>query len=346
MGTREQAGPAMQKRIDPGDPVSHTLQKDPPDTFQCVGRRKTHKISSGETMKLQQKSKIRAASLIIIVAVATILIAGCTDAPHVGQKTTVSDGARQGGQKSVTLPATSPAARQTGTVSPVPTTPACAYPPLNPWTWVPESYSSSGKMALPPAPGILVSKADLFGTPSLKWDEYEYSQQIKGLPDSYGTSRMTKTVEMNNGLSVIHENHTYGLHLEGTTGGIWDATIDDMYYDTYGNMQSMHRRVIKDGRFLEDRDYPPVDMNRGTPDCTGEIFSPGYTYLGTDFVTVPAGAYPDAMKYSQKNADDPEYSKNTTTTYWFAHEVPVPVKWVINDPDKGLLFTYELKGWG
>jgi len=199
---------------------------------------------------------------------------------------------------------------------------------------------------MPPAPGTFVSKADLFGTPSLKWDEYAYSQQIKGLPDSSGISRVTKTVEMNNGLSVIHENHTYGLHVEGNGDGIWDITMDDMYYDAYGNMQSMHRRVIKDGSLLEDRDYPPADMNRGTPDCTGSIFSPVYTYLGTDSITVPAGTYPDAMKYFQKITDDPDYRKNATITYWFAHEVPVPVKWVLEDHDKGLMFTYELKGWG
>lgn len=287
-------------------------------------------------MKKQQKFRRGIACLLLIIVIATLITAGCTD--------TISAG--QGGQSPVTPPTSLSTARQTGTISPVPTTPACAYPPLNPWTWVPESYSSSGKTTRPPAPGTLVSKADLFGTPSLNWEEYEYSQQIKGLPDSYGTSRVEMTVEDNNGLSAIHENHTYGLHTEGDTVGIWDTTMDDMYYDTYGNMQSMHRRVIKDGSFLEDRDYPPADMNRGTPDCTGTIFSPAYTYLGTGSVTVPAGTYPDAMEYSKKITDDPDYSKNTTITYWFAHDVPVPVKWVLEDHDKGRLFTYGLNGWG
>ncbi len=287
-------------------------------------------------MKKQQKFHKGTTCLLLIIVIATLITAGCTDTPSAGQD----------GQSPVSPPSALSTARQTGTVSPVPTTPACAYPPLNPWTWVSESYSSSGKTTLPLAPGTLVSTADLFGTPSLKWEEYEYSQQIKGLPDSYGTSRVEMTVEDNNGLSAIHENHTYGLHTEGDTVGIWDTTMDDMYYDTYGNMQSMHRRVIKDGSFLEDRDYPPADMNRGTPDCTGTIFSPAYTYLGTGSVTVPAGTYPDAMEYSKKITDDPDYSKNTTITYWFAHDVPVPVKWVLEDHDKGRLFTYGLNGWG
>jgi len=289
-----------------------------------------------DTMKQQQKFRKGTTCLLLIIVIATLIAAGCTDTPSAGQ----------GGQSPVTPPTVLSTTLQTGTVSPVPTTPACAYPPLNPWTWVPESYLSSEKTALPPAPGTLVSKADLFGTPSLNWEEYEYSQQIKGLPDSCGTSRVEKTVEDNNGLSVIHENHTYGLHTGGDTVGTWGTTMDDMYYDTYGNMQSMHRRVIKDGSFLEDRDYPPADMNRGTPDCTGSIFSPAYTYIGTGSVTVPAGTYPDAREYSKKITDDPDYSKNTTITYWFTRDVPVPVKWVLEDHDKGLLFAYGLKGWG
>ena len=215
----------------------------------------------------------------------------------------MSNGARQGGQSLVTPPTTLSTARQTDTVSPVPTTPACAYPTLNPWTWVPESYSSSEKTSMPPAPGTLVSKADLFGTPSLKWDEYAYSQQIKGLPDSSGISRVTKTVEMNNGLSVIHENHTYGLHVEGDTEGIWDATMDDMYYDTYGNMQSMHRRVIKDGSLLETG-LSPGGHEPGNAGLYGfDIFA--RIHLSRyRFHSVPAGTYPDAMKYFQKITDD------------------------------------------
>lgn len=232
---------------------------------------------------------------------------------------------------------------QTSASTPIPTTPDCAYPPLNPWTWVPESFSRAATLS--PEPGTLISKADLFGTPSLRWDEYEYSQQIRNLPDSYGTSRMEKSREDFKGQSVIHENHTYALHIPGQSAGMWDTTMDDMYYDEYGNMLSMHRRVIRDGQYLEDRDYPPVDLNRGTPDCSGEIFSPKYTYIGIDPVTVPAGSYPAAMKYVS-DADDDALSKTATVTSWFAEGVPVSVKWKIEDREKGLFFTYELRGWG
>jgi hypothetical protein len=264
-----------------------------------------------------------------------ILLAGCTagdtPAPVTGS-----------------VPAAAPAVTPitAGTVSTLPITPGCAYPPLNPWTWVPESYppTDPDRTKLQPAPGTLVSKADLFGTPSLQWDEYEYSQQIRGLPDSFGTSRMEKSKEDSRGKPVIHENHTYGLHPEESRA-LWDTTMDDMYYDEYGNMVSMHRRVIRDGEFLENRDYPPVTLNRGTPDCSGTIFEPRYTFTGIDPVTVPAGTYPGAMKYVWDTDDDPS-SKTSTVTYWFAPGVPVPVRWMFEDQEKGLLFTYELKGWG
>jgi hypothetical protein len=264
-----------------------------------------------------------------------ILLAGCTvrDTPA-----TVTG----------SVPAASPAMTPgiAGTIAPLPTTPGCAYPPLNPWTWVPESYPPAGPVTtkLPPAPGALVSKADLFGTPSLRWDEYEYSQRIRGLPDSYGTSRMEKSTEDSPGKSVIHENHTYGLHPEESRA-LWDTTMDEMYYDEYGNMVSMHRRVIRDGEFLENRDLPPVTLNRGTPDCSGTIFAPRYTFTGTDPVTVPAGTYPGAMKYVDDTGKDP-LSKTSTEMFWFAPGVPVPVKWTFDDQEKGLSFTYELKGWG
>ena len=65
-------------------------------------------------MKLPQKTGIRVASLILIVAVATILIAGCTDSASARQSQSVSTNSPQGGQaaagtaaKTTVLPASS-----------------------------------------------------------------------------------------------------------------------------------------------------------------------------------------------------------------------------------------------
>ncbi|AGB03097.1 hypothetical protein [Methanoregula formicica] len=273
----------------------------------------------------------------IIAILITVLISGCT-----GENPPITGS----GSMAATQQVTQATIRQTILVTPVPTMPGCAYPPLNPWTWVPESYEPVTTTKIPPEPGAMVSKADLFGTPSLKWEEYAYFQKIRSLPDSQGISRMEKTRKMHQGRPAIHENHTYFLLIEGMSEELADTTMDDMYYDEYGNMISMHRRVIRNGEFLEDADRPPVNMSRGTPDCSGTVFALRYTFVGKDPVTVPAGHYPDAMKYTRKDIDESFPGKETLLTYWIDPAVPEPVKIVIDDPGEGLLFTYELRGWG
>lgn len=65
--------------------------------------------------------------------------------------------------------------------------------------------------------------------------------------------------------------------------------------------------------------------------------------LGTESVTVPAGTYPEARKYSGKFHD------GTPITFWIAPGVPVPVRYEF--PYKEMegvdpFQSYELKGWG
>jgi hypothetical protein len=66
------------------------------------------------------------------------------------------------------------------------------------------------------------------------------------------------------------------------------------------------------------------------------------TYEGTESVTVPAGTYPDARKYSGKFHD------GTPITFWVVPGIPVPVRYQF--PNKDLdgvdpFQSYELKGW-
>lgn len=67
------------------------------------------------------------------------------------------------------------------------------------------------------------------------------------------------------------------------------------------------------------------------------------TYKGTEPLTVPAGTYPDARKYTGKFRD------GTPITFWFVPGIPVPVLYKF--PNKDLdgvdpFQSYELKGWG
>jgi hypothetical protein len=64
---------------------------------------------------------------------------------------------------------------------------------------------------------------------------------------------------------------------------------------------------------------------------------------GTEYMTVPAGAYPDARKYTGKFPD------GTPITFWIAPGVPVPIRYEF--PNKYLdgedpFQSYELVGWG
>jgi hypothetical protein len=58
-----------------------------------------------------------------------------------------------------------------------------------------------------------------------------------------------------------------------------------------------------------------------------------FTFAGIEPVTVPAGTYPTASKYTSTN-------KGTTSTFWTAPGVPGFVKTVTGDA------TMELNGWG
>lgn len=281
-----------------------------------------------------------------IIAIAMILVAGCTDAASTSQGPQVAINKTQNTASADITPVTT---RETGTVSQTQTTPSCANPPLNPWTGVPESYSSSLTKSTGSSltPGTLVSKADLFGTPSLKWEEYKTTPEIKGLPRYEETTRHEYSNEVYDGKPVMHDNFTYVIYPSGTSPEDGQINIDDIYYDDLRNVVYYHRTVIQNNEILENRELQINGLeNRASPDCSGEMWAPEYTYLGTETVTVPAGTFPNAGKYVEKITDDPMYGKNATSTHWFAPGVPVEVKRVLEGSDKGIRFTDELTGWG
>jgi hypothetical protein len=71
-----------------------------------------------------------------------------------------------------------------------------------------------------------------------------------------------------------------------------------------------------------------------------------FTYVGTESLTVPAGTFPDARKYTEDIADDPLFGKSATSTHWFAPGVPAELKRVLESQEKHLLMTWELTDWG
>jgi hypothetical protein len=63
------------------------------------------------------------------------------------------------------------------------------------------------------------------------------------------------------------------------------------------------------------------------------------TFAGIESVTVPAGTYPTASKYTAS-------MNGTDITYWVASGVPVPVKMTMTSSSAQGSSTFELMGWG
>lgn len=247
----------------------------------------------------------------------------------------------------VTVPAatsiaTPVTAMQTNTITQVPTNPACANPPLNLWTHVPESYTSTETTKLPPKVGTLVSQADLFGTPALSWKAYASTMQYRRNPGwelvkSNSTWRLEITKEDFLGKPAIHAKDTTTFSTSEPMVSPEQLTVTETWYDEEHVMLSQHRKVSVNDDVGEDRDIP---VKNPGPDCSGELFTPKYEYAGVDPVTVPAGSFPNAMKYTAK------YGTTGSISVWFATGVPVEVKKVVEDPENEELDTIELAGWG
>jgi hypothetical protein len=236
---------------------------------------------------------------------------------------------------------------QTHTIAPVPVTPACANPPLEPWNGIPESYVSAltGGLGSTPVPGTQFSTADLYGTPSHTWQEYLYTQDIPGLPHAGGTIRDEISKEEYQGKPAVHLKKFRTHHIDGLSPEQDMEITQDYFFDEFHVLLSMHDHTVNKAEEGSGATYPG-DPHSGMPDCSGDLFSLKFTYLGTETVTVQAGTFSDARKYKRNMSDVPALSKSGFATYWFAPGVPVPVRIVTEDPVKGDLLTRELTGWG
>ena len=128
--------------------------------------------------------------------------------------------------------------------------------------------------------------------------------------------------------------------------------FDDSYYDastyrflgkTYSEtINGVEKPVVDDSAYYSQhyREERPAGWMGITPFSEMNIT---LTDHGTESVTVPAGTYRDARKYTGKFYD------GTPITFWVAPGIPVPVRYEF--PYKEMdgvnpFFSYELKGWG
>ena len=127
--------------------------------------------------------------------------------------------------------------------------------------------------------------------------------------------------------------------------------VEDTYYDTStnrflgGTRAETIKGIVKPATDLSvnepfsREDRPSYEMGI-TP--FGEM-NITLTDKGTESMTVPAGTYPAARKYTGRFRD------GTPITFWVAPDIPVPVQYQF--PNKYLdgenpFQSYELKGWG
>ncbi len=82
-------------------------------------------------------------------------------------------------------------------------------------------------------------------------------------------------------------------------------------------------------------EIPPIQISQQA--VTNFEKAAPLTFVGIESVSVPAGSYPTASKYTRS-------VNETTFTYWSASGIPVPVKMISNFPSGSI--TSELMGWG
>ena len=184
--------------------------------------------------------------------------------------------------------------------------------------------TSGGSSA--PATGSVISGANIFGNANYKW--FEYKMTSKDMSSDMKTEVSQDTY---NGKAVTHTKMTSTM-----TTPMAATTIYDMYVDASGVSLGGHMKMISNGQTVMDQDIPPGDPSKAPKDPNVDK-TVQYTFVGVEPVTVPAGIYPAAMKYTAT-------IQGMTSTYWTAPGVPMFVKMVVKSTDGDI--TQELVGWG
>ncbi|MDD1701103.1 MAG: hypothetical protein LUQ04_10000 [Methanoregula sp.] len=177
-----------------------------------------------------------------------------------------------------------------------------------------------------PSAGSIVSGASIFGNANYKW--YEYKMTSKDMSSNIKTEVSQDTYQ---GKAATHMKMTSTM-----TTPMSATTITDMYVDASGVSLGGHMKMISNGQTVIDQDIPPGDTTKAPKDPNTDK-TVQYTFVGVEPVTVPAGTYPAAMKYTAT-------IQGMTSTYWTAPNVPMFVKMVIKSTDGDI--TQELVGWG
>jgi hypothetical protein len=195
------------------------------------------------------------------------------------------------------------------------------------YRWV--EYRKNNTVTMPPNPcyqweyTVKAERTDdnYKGTPAIRFRITSTSDYAEWVGD-----KLVNTPNGQISFSDIYYNRTSDLFL----GGTWTETIKGVMKTA--DYSAYYARQSRDEKPGGDMGITPFgEMNISLAD------------KGIESVTVPAGTFPNARKYTGN------FSDGTRITFWVVPEVPVPVQYQF--PNKYMdgvdpFQSYELKGWG
>lgn len=178
-----------------------------------------------------------------------------------------------------------------------------------------------------PQVGSTSSASSIFST-DYNWMEYQTSANSNGKQSTLDMKYERSTADYQ-GSQAVHVKMTVTSSSNSGFNGVFDYYWDTAMDNLLGGTMTM----TYNGKTMTTSipaEY--LSQAQATNFHTGTL-----TFEGIEPVTVPAGTYPIASKYTNTVS-------GTSVTYWSAPGVPVPVK--IATSSSSSSSTSELVGWG
>ena len=185
------------------------------------------------------------------------------------------------------------------------------------------SPASGAATPLSPQVGSIVNSTSVFGT-NYNWIEYKTTAMIGGKEMTTDLKAERSTADYQ-GTPAIHEKMT-------VTTSTGTSMVYDVYYDT-----AMATRLGGTSTITYNGRTMTQNINTSTPVMNNFNQASPLTFAGVEPVSVPAGTYPVASKYTKS-------LNETQITYWAVSGIPVPVKEMTSSSKSSA--TLELVGWG
>lgn len=181
------------------------------------------------------------------------------------------------------------------------------------------------------------------------WAEYRINETATFPPNPRKwweyDAKIERSYEVHDGVPAIHEKTTVtcdafheneNYYFERSTKRFLGGTID---LRLKGEGVDRPTEIVP-----ADKTYHGGNIRSWLIILPFENFNISLTFNGVESVTVPAGTFPNARKYSGKFFED-----DAPITFWVSEGVPVPVQYRFLNPDReGIdpVQMFELRDWG